>query len=185
MAEIREVLQDFPPVEFAFAYGSAVFGQQGYTAEQKRESMTDLIFAVMSQIPHQPQPPPHRHPTATLPPPPLQQHPCAQVRDPHAWHLANLDRHRDHYSAMAVLGPTAITGVGPYAVLVRCPTLYIARHPTVYMLRHCCFSRTQVCKSLAPGSTSIRSCRCVDVCLNMESCPGTQGTTPHRSATPP
>ena len=40
------VLAEFPPVATAFAYGSAVFGQRGYSEAQKRAAMTDLVFVV-------------------------------------------------------------------------------------------------------------------------------------------
>lgn len=40
------LLSEFPPVEFAFAYGSAVFRQLGYDDLQQRDAMTDLVFAV-------------------------------------------------------------------------------------------------------------------------------------------
>lgn len=41
-----EVISRFPPVCAAFAYGSAVFGQRGYTDAQRRAAMTDLVFVV-------------------------------------------------------------------------------------------------------------------------------------------
>lgn len=41
---LTSLLDEFPPVHAAFAYGSAIFPQRGYTAEQQEESMTDLVF---------------------------------------------------------------------------------------------------------------------------------------------
>lgn len=44
--ELRGVLGCFPDVRFAVAYGSGVVRQQGYTDEQVRGAMTDLMLAV-------------------------------------------------------------------------------------------------------------------------------------------
>lgn len=41
---IHEIVDQFPPMAFAFAYGSAVFQQKGYDALEK--PMVDLVFAV-------------------------------------------------------------------------------------------------------------------------------------------
>ena len=43
---LSELLNEFPEVGTAFAYGSAVFPQSGYTEQQIKASMTDLIFCV-------------------------------------------------------------------------------------------------------------------------------------------
>ena len=43
---IADLVADFPPVSAAFAYGSAMFGQRGYTDEQQRNAMLDLVFVV-------------------------------------------------------------------------------------------------------------------------------------------
>ena len=45
-AGLDTVLQHFPPVSFAMAYGSGVFHQAGYSAEQQQSAMIDLVFAV-------------------------------------------------------------------------------------------------------------------------------------------
>ena len=44
--DLSALLEEFPPVEDAFAYGSAVFHQEGYTAQQQADSMVDLVFCV-------------------------------------------------------------------------------------------------------------------------------------------
>jgi translocator assembly and maintenance protein 41 len=41
-----EVLSAFPPVHAAFAYGSAVFVQRGYSEARRRAAMTDLVLVV-------------------------------------------------------------------------------------------------------------------------------------------
>ena len=43
---LAELLDAFPPVKFAFAYGSAVVPQANYTAAQRAAAMVDLVFAV-------------------------------------------------------------------------------------------------------------------------------------------
>ena len=43
---LADLLDAFPPVDFAFAYGSAVVPQAGYTAAQRAAAMVDLVFAV-------------------------------------------------------------------------------------------------------------------------------------------
>ena len=43
---LAELLDAFPPVDFAFAYGSAVVPQANYTAAQREAAMVDLVFAV-------------------------------------------------------------------------------------------------------------------------------------------
>ncbi|KAL3904161.1 MAG: hypothetical protein SGPRY_011395 [Prymnesium sp.] len=42
--ELAPLLDDFPPLCFAFAYGSAVFSQRGGEAALPSEPMTDLVF---------------------------------------------------------------------------------------------------------------------------------------------
>ena len=44
--DLIRLLESFPPVRFAFAYGSGVFRQRGYSDEQARSAMTDLVLAV-------------------------------------------------------------------------------------------------------------------------------------------
>ena len=41
-----DALSEFPPVHAAFAYGSAVFGQRGYSEAKKLAAMTDMVFVV-------------------------------------------------------------------------------------------------------------------------------------------
>ena len=40
------VLGDFPPVSYAFAYGSGVFRQRNYSDKQVSSAMTDVVLAV-------------------------------------------------------------------------------------------------------------------------------------------
>ena len=40
------VLGDFPPVSYAFAYGSGVFRQRNYSDKQASSAMTDVVLAV-------------------------------------------------------------------------------------------------------------------------------------------
>ena len=44
--DVATALGDLPPVSTAFAYGSAVFGQRGYTEADRRAAMTDLVLVV-------------------------------------------------------------------------------------------------------------------------------------------
>jgi translocator assembly and maintenance protein 41 len=41
-----KVLQHFPPVRFAFAYGSGVFKQQGYAVKDHARPLIDVILVV-------------------------------------------------------------------------------------------------------------------------------------------
>ena len=43
---LESLLDAFPTVSYAFAYGSGVYRQRGYTDEQARSAMTDVVFAV-------------------------------------------------------------------------------------------------------------------------------------------
>ena len=43
---LESLLDAFPTVSYAFAYGSGVYRQRGYTEEQARSAMTDVVFAV-------------------------------------------------------------------------------------------------------------------------------------------
>ena len=45
-AYLSTVLDDFPPTCAAFAYGSAVFSQSGYSADQRAQAMLDLVLVV-------------------------------------------------------------------------------------------------------------------------------------------
>ena len=45
-AFMAAVLQEFPPVCAAFAYGSAIFGQRGYSIAQRNDAMIDLVMVV-------------------------------------------------------------------------------------------------------------------------------------------
>ena len=45
-AYLSSVLDDFPPTCAAFAYGSAVFSQSGYSADQRAQAMLDLVLVV-------------------------------------------------------------------------------------------------------------------------------------------
>jgi len=42
----ESLLDAFPPTRYAFAYGSAVFAQSGYSAADIADAMTDLVFVV-------------------------------------------------------------------------------------------------------------------------------------------
>ena len=44
--ELDLVLGDFPPVSYAFAYGSGVFRQRNYSDKQVSSAMTDVVLAV-------------------------------------------------------------------------------------------------------------------------------------------
>ena len=46
--ELAAVLEDFPPVDHAFAYGSGVFRQPGLYSRGASKPMLDFIFAVES-----------------------------------------------------------------------------------------------------------------------------------------
>jgi translocator assembly and maintenance protein 41 len=43
---LDDLIGTFPPVHAAFAYGSAVFKQHGYSDAQQRSAMTDMVFVV-------------------------------------------------------------------------------------------------------------------------------------------
>jgi translocator assembly and maintenance protein 41 len=73
--EIKEVLLQFPPVEFAFAYGSGAVEQGGYDYKQtpaKSLPMVDLILV---------------------------------VKDSEHWHSENMFRNPTHYSSLIPLSP--------------------------------------------------------------------------------
>jgi translocator assembly and maintenance protein 41 len=84
--EIKEILQHFPPVELAFAYGSGVFAQEGYdyssltgsssaAEKNKKKSMSDLPMVDFIFV----------------------------VEDSQSWHAENLIRNSSHYSSMLCL----------------------------------------------------------------------------------
>ena len=81
---LNEVVQAFPSVDLAFAYGSGAVrqGSYDYSRENKDRGkelpMLDLIFA---------------------------------VENSEAWHTANKERHRDHYTSMIDLKPSQIAFV--------------------------------------------------------------------------
>lgn len=73
--EIKEVLLQFPPVEFAFAYGSGAVEQGGYDYKKspsKSLPMVDLILV---------------------------------VKDSEQWHRENMFRNPTHYSSLIPLSP--------------------------------------------------------------------------------
>ena len=84
------LLDELPPVEFSFAYGSGVFQQAGYDplstpppsgdngADYSNLPMLDLVFA---------------------------------VRNPTEWHRENLEKNRHHYSALRFLGAEHIAAI--------------------------------------------------------------------------
>ena len=45
-SDLDLVLGDFPPVSYAFAYGSGVFRQRNYSDKQASSAMTDVVLAV-------------------------------------------------------------------------------------------------------------------------------------------
>lgn len=45
--KLKRIIEDFPPAEFAFGYGSAIFPQENFSTE---DLMIDLIFGVKSAI---------------------------------------------------------------------------------------------------------------------------------------
>lgn len=68
--DCKDILKQFPPIEFAFAYGSGVIEQDGYDYSKQNKAelpMLDMIFA---------------------------------VDDPAEWHRLNLIINRDHYSSI-------------------------------------------------------------------------------------
>jgi translocator assembly and maintenance protein 41 len=68
--DCTDILRQFPPIEFAFAYGSGVIAQDGYDYSKQNKAelpMLDMIFA---------------------------------VDDPAEWHRLNLIINRDHYSSI-------------------------------------------------------------------------------------
>lgn len=86
--QFESLLEELPPVEFSFAYGSGVFQQAGYdplsspppsgAGDYSHLPMLDLVFA---------------------------------VRNPTEWHRENLERNRHHYSALRFLGPEHIAAI--------------------------------------------------------------------------
>lgn len=86
MSEYLPLLSHFPPVDFAFAYGSGVVQQEDYmdissNTGKKNFSdlpMLDLVFA---------------------------------VSDPVAWHRENMEKNPHHYSGLRFLGPNVIAKI--------------------------------------------------------------------------
>ncbi|CAM9099014.1 unnamed protein product [Ectocarpus sp. 4 AP-2014] len=71
--EFGELISAFPEAEFVFAYGSGVVKQQGYAENASNASDLPMLDLVLA------------------------------VEDSEAWHKANLERNRDHYSGLARL----------------------------------------------------------------------------------
>ena len=75
-ADFTDLLDSFPPVSFAFAYGSGVIEQGGYSYQNNQKPsdlpMVDMIFA---------------------------------VDDPVAWHTNNMKAHPTHYTPLFPLSP--------------------------------------------------------------------------------
>jgi translocator assembly and maintenance protein 41 len=157
-----KMLDEFPPVEHAFAYGSAVFAQRGYTKQQKRSAMTDLVFAV-----HDSPARAHIFPHST-------RFGAAQVRDPYAWHRENMQRHRAHYSALALLGPAAITavqeqfGAGVYFNTLVPVRGRLIKYGVVSRCAPCCTHRRATARSPRRAARAAR--RCTTTCSTGPRC---------------
>ena len=100
MASVRglsQILESFPVVRFAFAYGSGIFEQPGLY-RQRGPRLLDFVFAVDD---------------------PLQWHTqvmadvgalfklTTELADTHSA-LQNIARHRNHYSCLATFGAAAV-----------------------------------------------------------------------------
>jgi len=83
---LKSIVASFPPIEFAFAYGSGAISQKGYedttiassSSSSEDAPQLDIIFA---------------------------------VQDPLTWHEANLKQNPQHYSALQYFGAAYITKV--------------------------------------------------------------------------
>ncbi|CAG9467090.1 unnamed protein product [Pedinophyceae sp. YPF-701] len=103
----HEVLSGFPPVEHAFAYGSAAFYQPGLydgaapseagggppTGDDRRARTQGLATDLASR------PGAANGPMLDL---------MFIVRDPHEWHEQNMQQNPSHYRGVAALGPGAV-----------------------------------------------------------------------------
>jgi hypothetical protein len=86
MSAFEELMKHFPPVEMSFAYGSGVFRQAGYEDVSVAPGSQDFSKLPMLDL-------------------------VFAVRDPLAWHTANLDKNRGHYSGLRYFGPEIIAMV--------------------------------------------------------------------------
>jgi translocator assembly and maintenance protein 41 len=95
-SDFSEVVRQFPPIDFGFAYGSGVVEQGGYNYSKAKDDVTkitndkendkeeidlpmvDMIFA---------------------------------VEDPQAWHSANMALNPCHYTPLITLSSSRIAGV--------------------------------------------------------------------------
>lgn len=76
----------FPNVELAFAYGSGVFQQQGYDDLARKQNANSGSKAPMVDL-------------------------VFAVADPVAWHRANLERNKSHYSILGSFGAESLAAV--------------------------------------------------------------------------
>lgn len=84
----QEILQSLPPLDFAFAYGSGVFEQDGYN-EGSDEQQKPPPSSAVAVVDH-----------SALPMLDL----VLAVRNPIEWHQQNLERNWGHYSVLRYLG---------------------------------------------------------------------------------
>ena len=83
-----EILRSLPPLDFAFAYGSGVFEQDGYNegSDEQQQPPSSSAVAVVD---------PSALPMLDL---------VLAVRNPIEWHQQNLERNWGHYSVLRYLG---------------------------------------------------------------------------------
>lgn len=82
----QEILRSLPPLDFAFAYGSGVFEQEGYNDDKEPPSPPSPSSSSLDY--------------SALPMLDL----VLAVRNPIEWHQQNLERNWGHYSVLRYLG---------------------------------------------------------------------------------
>lgn len=85
----QEILRSLPPLDFAFAYGSGVFEQEGYNDDKEPPSPSSSSSASSASQDY-----------SALPMLDL----VLAVRNPIEWHQQNLERNWGHYSVLRYLG---------------------------------------------------------------------------------
>lgn len=98
-SSLRDILTDFPKVDFALAYGSGVVPQNGYTAlrplkSKKQQEMVTLFACWLEMYDF-----------------------IFGVENAEEWHKENLEVHKNHYSfLMRCCGPSIITRVQVFRI---------------------------------------------------------------------
>jgi hypothetical protein len=113
----QEILRSLPPLDFAFAYGSGVFEQEGYNDDKEPPSPSSSSSA-SSPLDY-----------SALPMLDL----VLAVRNPIEWHQQNLERNWGHYSVLRYLGAERLGQIqGEIILYIVDPTFETLSHSHIH-----------------------------------------------------